>query len=344
MNRDQWRAICKQELEKPYIWGAGGPDAYDCSGFAQWALQRLNLDPPGDQTAAGLHRFFSSGRSSAVSPAESDLGDLVFFGSDEAVTHVGLAWGGGEMIEAGGGGRKTTTVDIARRQMAEVRIRPIARRDDLVGILRLNALVWPAAAGAVMEAMAEAAGGHGSYTNAPPLVEWLDDGRHMRLKRPFGYVEEGGREWPVPMETVVDGASIPRVFWSLMGGPFEGRYRDASVVHDYYCDVQTRAWKETHRVFYDAMLCSGVSTARAKVMYYAVYRFGPRWALGPPAVAEGFGTASTATTVPTPLPVESFDAASFEADAGLIQTADLDVDAIEALADARKSGGAPGAG
>lgn len=337
MNRDQWRAICAQELGKPYIWGGEGPEAYDCSGFAQWALAHLNLDPPGDQTAAGLYRFFNQGRSTAVSPAESDLGDLVFFGSDEAVTHIGLAWGGGQMIESGGGGRATTTVAIARQRKAEVRLKPIARRSDLVVILRPNALEWTeVAAGAV--ALIESPGGHGHYTNPPPLVEWLDDGRHMRLKRPFGYMEESGREWPVPAETVVDGASIPQVFWSLIGGPFEGRYRDASIVHDYFCDVRTRPWKDTHRIFFDGMLCSGVNTIRAKIMYYAVYRFGPRWTIGPAAVAEGFEMAATAASVPTPLPVEPFDTVTFEADAGLIRTEDLEITAIEALADARSAG------
>lgn len=354
MNRDQWRAFCEQELGKPYVWGAEGPDAYDCSGFVQWALQPLNLDPPGDQTAAGMYRFFSSGRSTPVTGAQSRLGDLVFFGSEESIAHVALAWGGGKMLEAGGGGHKTTSIAIARQQKAEVRMRPIARRADLVGVLRPKALSWPKPAlEAMAEAMIEAARGHGRYANAPPLTEWLDDGRHMRLKQPFGYVEEGGREWPVPSEAVVDGASIPRVFWSLIGGPFEGQYRNASVVHDYYCDMQTRPWQDTHRVFYEAMLCSGVGDIRAKTMYYAVYRFGPRWTLGPTAVAEAFGMTGTAASIPTPLPVEPFDAASFETDASLIRAQDLDVAAIEALADTRRTGssgvavefaGAPSAG
>lgn len=335
MNRDQWRAICMQELGKPYIWGAEGPHAYDCSGFAQFALAHLNLDPPGDQTAAGLHRFYSRGRSTPVTAEQSDLGDLVFFGSEESVTHIGLGWGGEEMIEAGGGGRNTTTQEIARQQKAEVRIKPIARRRDLVAILRPHALPW-AGATARVEATTESPAGPGRYTNAPPLAQWLEDGRHMRLKRPFGYVDASGREWPVPAETVVDGASIPQVFWSLTGGPFSGAFRDASIVHDYYCDVRTRPWRDTHRVFLDAMLCSGVSEVQAQVMYYAVYRFGPRWTLGPAAVAEGFESAEAPLSVPTPLPVEVFDAATFEADARAIRKAKFDIAQIEALADARR--------
>jgi hypothetical protein len=82
----------------------------------------------------------------------------------------------------------------------------------------------------------------------------------------------------VPRGTSVDGASIPQVFWSLIGGPFEGRYRNASVVHDYYCQVRNRRWQDVHQAFYEAMLASGVDGARAMVMYKAVENFGPRWA------------------------------------------------------------------
>jgi len=105
----------------------------------------------------------------------------------------------------------------------------------------------------------------------------LADGCLMELLEEFGSVDPAGLDWPVPARTQVDGASIPQPLWSLIGSPFTGLYRDASVVHDYYCDVRVRAWRAMHRVFYDAMITSGVSTARAKLMYAAVYYGGPRW-------------------------------------------------------------------
>lgn len=335
-DRDQWRTTCEQELGKPYIWGAEGPDAYDCSGFAQWALRHLNLDPPGDQTAAGLFRFFSNNRSRPVFIAEADLGDLVFFGTNESVTHVGLAWGGSNMLEAGGGGRNTTSAEIARKQGAKVRIRPIARRKDLVAILRPLALKWSFFEGRRNGPPVESLPRFGVYSGVPPQSEWLGDGRHMRLMSPFTYIDEGGRGWPVPPETVVDGTSIPRVFWSLIGGPLEGVYRYASIVHDYYCNERSRPWLLTHRAFYDAMRCSGVHVAQAKVMYYAVYRFGPRWTIGPAAVAEGFDLVPDIVDVPASIPVEPFDAVSFETDASFIRTVNPDLAAIEVLADFRR--------
>lgn len=33
------------------------------------------------------------------------------------------------------------------------------------------------------------------------------------------------------------------LFWSFIGGPFEGKYRNASVVHDFLCKVQKRPWR-----------------------------------------------------------------------------------------------------
>ena len=109
------------------------------------------------------------------------------------------------------------------------------------------------------------------------ILQPLPDGRLMRVVEPFGFEERSSRRWPVPVDTKVDGASIPQALWSLIGGPFEGKYRDASVVHDYYCDVRTEPWEAVHRVFYNAMRASGASEARAKLMYAAVRFAGPRW-------------------------------------------------------------------
>jgi Protein of unknown function (DUF1353) len=105
----------------------------------------------------------------------------------------------------------------------------------------------------------------------------LPDGVLMELLEEFGFLDRYGSRWMVPKGTRVDGASIPQPLWSIIGSPFTGKYRDASVVHDYYCDVRLRPWGDVHRVFYEAMIVSGVSLARAKIMYSAVYFAGPRW-------------------------------------------------------------------
>jgi len=141
MQPEDFVEYCKQYLGLPYIWGANGPDAFDCSGFAQVVLARISLDPPGDQTANDLYRYFSNPQHGQP-VATAECGCLVFYGKPARVGHVAICIDAENMIEAGGGGPETTSVAIARRQKAEVRIRPITRRKDIVSIIRPRHLPW----------------------------------------------------------------------------------------------------------------------------------------------------------------------------------------------------------
>src|SRR5439155_17631427 len=67
------------------------------------------------------------------------------------------------------------------------------------------------------------------------IALWLDDGRNMQTTQRFAYIDAKGKEWVAPANSVVNGASIPASLWSVVGGPYEGQYRNASVVHDVYC-------------------------------------------------------------------------------------------------------------
>jgi Protein of unknown function (DUF1353) len=115
----------------------------------------------------------------------------------------------------------------------------------------------------------------------------------MKLLKTFKFIDPMGREWVAPEGAIIDGASIPQVAWSFIGGPFEGVYRDASVIHDVACDQRSRPWKVVHEAFYDAMITSGVSPLKAKVMYGAVYHYGPRWIVGSSKAASSSATAMT---------------------------------------------------
>jgi hypothetical protein len=112
------------------------------------------------------------------------------------------------------------------------------------------------------------------------VTQWLRDGRRMLLRDDFSFIDSSGVTWLAPKGAIVDGASIPKPFWSIIGGPFEGQYRNASVIHDYYCESwkkHGRSWMSVHKAFYHAMLASGVPEAKAITMYIAVRQFGPRW-------------------------------------------------------------------
>lgn len=116
----------------------------------------------------------------------------------------------------------------------------------------------------------------GSYSG-PVEAKWDSNGRTMTLLDNLSYTDPTGHVWTAPKGSVVDGASIPQFAWSIIGGPFEGKYRDSSVIHDVGCVKKWAPWETVHEVFYWGMLTSGVEEWRAKVMYAAVYHFGPRW-------------------------------------------------------------------
>ena len=115
------------------------------------------------------------------------------------------------------------------------------------------------------------------YYSGPIDTRWDSDGRTMTLLNELRYTDPQGVVWIAPAGSKVDGASIPRAFWSLIGGPFEGKYRNASVLHDVAYDEKSRPPQEADRMFYNAMRCSGVGRTEAKTMYYALYRHGRHW-------------------------------------------------------------------
>ncbi|MFB7286320.1 C40 family peptidase [Actinacidiphila glaucinigra] len=83
--------FARAQLGKPYVYGATGPNSYDCSGLTQAAWGAAGVSIPRvtyDQVDFG----------SRVSADQLQPGDLVFFYSD--ITHVGLYIGGGQMIHA----------------------------------------------------------------------------------------------------------------------------------------------------------------------------------------------------------------------------------------------------
>src|SRR5213078_3253058 len=166
------------------------------------------------------------------------------------------------------------------------------------------------------------------YYSGQVEARWENDGRHMTLLSELHYTDPDGVVWVAPAGSLVDGASIPRVLWSFMGGPFDGKYRNASVLHDVSYDQKTRPWKECDRMFYNAMRCSGVSPTEAKTMYYALYRHGRHWKRLCGVAGE---IAFDEQTVPRALPVSEEE---IEETRSWIENANPSLSQIEARADA----------
>jgi endonuclease G len=115
------------------------------------------------------------------------------------------------------------------------------------------------------------------HFSGPIETRWEDDGITMVLLNELRYTDPYGEVWIAPAGAHVNGASIPRAFWGVIGGPFEGKYRNASVLHDVAYSEQSRSWEDADRMFYNAMRCSGVGVVTAKTMYYALRRHGRHW-------------------------------------------------------------------
>jgi cell wall-associated NlpC family hydrolase len=84
-------SYAQQKLGSPYVWGATGPDAFDCSGLVQAAYRAAGVSLP-----RTTYSQITAGR--RVSRSELLPGDLVFFYA--GISHVGIYVGNGRMIHA----------------------------------------------------------------------------------------------------------------------------------------------------------------------------------------------------------------------------------------------------
>jgi hypothetical protein len=104
-----------------------------------------------------------------------------------------------------------------------------------------------------------------------------NDGGVCTLVHDFGFIDPSGVGWQAKAGLKTDGASIPGWAQPLIGGQFDSAFIKAAVIHDHYCVRHVRSFLETHRVFYDALIASGVDAVKANTMYYAVLVGGPKW-------------------------------------------------------------------
>ncbi|WP_237404888.1 C40 family peptidase [Actinacidiphila reveromycinica] len=90
---DRLIAFLKSQIGKPYVYGASGPDSYDCSGLTQAAFASVGVDIPRtsqEQSTAGT----------PVSISALQPGDLVFWGGEGSAYHVGVFIGDGQYLDA----------------------------------------------------------------------------------------------------------------------------------------------------------------------------------------------------------------------------------------------------
>ncbi|HFD1689403.1 TPA: glucosaminidase domain-containing protein [Enterococcus faecium] len=97
-----------KHLGKPYVWGAKGPNTFDCSGLTYYVYMKATGHYIGGWT--GEQQY--AGTQIPVSQAQP--GDLVFWGPSSGVTHhVGIYIGNGQFIHAPQPGDKVRVTSIS---------------------------------------------------------------------------------------------------------------------------------------------------------------------------------------------------------------------------------------
>ncbi|ADG75034.1 NLP/P60 protein [Cellulomonas flavigena DSM 20109] len=86
-------AFATQQIGKPYVWGATGPNAYDCSGLTlkAWAAAGVAIPRTSAGQYAGLPR---------VPRSQARPGDIVAWASGGQISHVAIYVGDNKIIEA----------------------------------------------------------------------------------------------------------------------------------------------------------------------------------------------------------------------------------------------------
>jgi cell wall-associated NlpC family hydrolase len=92
-----------EQLGDPYVWGADGPNSFDCSGLTMFAWGKAGVSLSHSSKA-------QTGEGRRVSKSELMPGDLVFFYSP--VSHVGIYLGNGRMIDAPRPGKNVRITSI----------------------------------------------------------------------------------------------------------------------------------------------------------------------------------------------------------------------------------------
>ncbi|WP_327588778.1 C40 family peptidase [Nonomuraea sp. NBC_00507] len=127
MSGDQITVALKaaaSKLGRPYVWGAEGPETFDCSGLVQWAFAQAGVRMP-----RVTHQQWVTGPQVPLSQAQP--GDLIFWRLDPTnpgyISHVAIYWGDGKMIQAPRTGDVVKISPVHTRGFAGVvRVSPVA--------------------------------------------------------------------------------------------------------------------------------------------------------------------------------------------------------------------------
>lgn len=106
---DSIQAYAREFIGCRYVYGASGPNKFDCSGFTMYVFNHFGINLPHSASAQ------SSKGISIISKEELMTGDLVFFKTSglKRITHVGMYLSDGEFIHSASKGVMVNSLDEA---------------------------------------------------------------------------------------------------------------------------------------------------------------------------------------------------------------------------------------
>lgn len=94
---EQLIKVARTKLGSRYVRGGKGPNTFDCSGFVYWCLNKAGVSQP-YLTSHGWRSVTHYRRISSMNDVKR--GDILVFRMSSSQGHVGIALGGGRMIDA----------------------------------------------------------------------------------------------------------------------------------------------------------------------------------------------------------------------------------------------------
>lgn len=81
------------------------------------------------------------------------------------------------------------------------------------------------------------------------------------------------RDIVIPKGYITDGASVPRIFWSIFP-PNKAEYLSAAIVHDYLTDIviekKSITFRSVDNTFKEMLIDLNVNKIEVKVLYWSV--------------------------------------------------------------------------
>ena len=109
--------------------------------------------------------------------------------------------------------------------------------------------------------------------NLPEITVGFDHKKNLLVLKNTAIYKINSDEYKIEAGFKYDGASIPKVFWSLISGKFHPDFQLAALLHDYMY-IKSLGRDKADEYFHKLLLNRGVKKLKAKLMYLAVHWFG----------------------------------------------------------------------